>query len=179
MESRRLGRAPNGSRASEVERWVETTLDGSMHFTPGFLRDHGWLVVPVESGLHLDESDAKCISRAASLCGKTKLRAVLLEELKEARNHLEVDATVEGLLLFSRECAHFNYALLPEDYSFAVICTTSDYFLVAGSRRFVKAATGKEIAAARSDFEEYASDDSWSDSDRARLVEVSRRYEEA
>ena len=92
---------------------------------------------------------------------------------------MEVDATAAGLFLFSEECAHFNFVLLPEDHSFAVVCTTYDFFLVAGSKRFVETATGKGVAAARSDFDVFASDDSWEEPDRLRLVEISRRYEKA
>lgn len=177
MGDRGIRRVPNGARASAAEEWVATALDESCHFTPDFLSKEGWLVVPVESASHFDEHDAERIARAATLLGQTKLRAVLLEHLREARDHLEVDATEQGLLLFDRECAHFNLALLPEDRSFAVICTTYDYYLVAGPRRFVEVATGKEVSEARSDFGRFARDDCWSAPDRERLVEVSQRYE--
>ncbi len=177
MKNRALKRAPNGAKASLAEKWLERALDNTYQLTREFLRVRGWVVVPVESALHIDEHDAERLARAASLLGKTKLRAVLLEGLKEVRSHLEVEATKEGLLLFNRECAHFNFALLPEDQSFAVICTTDDYYLVAGSKKFVEIVTGKEVAEARSDFEVFASDSFWSEPERARLVGVCRQYE--
>jgi len=152
-------------------------MDDSCQFTRDFLSKEGWLVVPVESGQHFDKHDAERIAKAATLLGQAKLRAVLLEDLRDVMDHLEVDATEDGLVLFSRECAHFNFALLPEDRSFAVICTTNDYYLVAGSRRFVEAATGKEATEARSDFRRFACGDGWSAADKKQLVEVSRRYE--
>lgn len=130
----------------------------------------------MESGQHFDRSDARHIAKAARYFGAYRLRAVLLEDLQDVRNHLEVDASEEGLFAFSRECAHFNFALLPEKRSFALICTTNDYYLVAGSKVFVEKCTGKDVASARSEFERFARDNFRTDRDRNRLIEVSRLY---
>ncbi len=179
METRRLRCASNGTKAAAWEEWAGKALESSHQFTRAFLKEQGWLVVPVESGQHFDDQDAERLASAATAFGATKLRAVSLEDLRHVRDALEVDVTEVGLLLFSRECAHFNFALVPEDYSFAVVCTTDDYFLVAGPRTFVELATGKRVPEARSDFDEFAADDSWSDADRIRLLGVSARYERA
>ena len=175
MGTERLGRAPNGAKEAVAEAWARRALNRNGHFVTEFLEAQEWLVIPVESGQHFDECDVECLANAAAAQGESKLRAILLESLKGVGDHLAVDATAEGLLLFSRECAHFNYALLPENYSFAVVCTTREYFLVAGSKEFVETATGKRVVQALSDFEAFACDDSWSASDRSHLAEVLRR----
>jgi len=176
METKRLRHAPNGTKAAAAEKWIRRVFENGHQFTRTFLEEQDWLVVPIESGQHFDNKDAERLANAAAALGVTKLRAVLLEDLVGVGDDMEVDATEEGLLSFSREYAHFNFALLPEDYSFAVSCTTADYFLVAGPRSFVEIATGKKISQARSDFDTFADGDLWSDTDRARLLGVSARY---
>ena len=175
MESKKLGRAPNGEKESLAEKWIANALTEFRCFADGFVQSQNWVVVPVESGQHLESTDAAGIAKAAAMMGTRTLRAVLLEDAKNVRNHLAVDVSQDGLLIFNRECAHFNYILLPENHSFAIVCTTDDYFLVAGPKEFVVTAIGTSIARAQVDFLEYATDESWPESVTSYLLEVAQR----
>ncbi len=168
---------PDSMKVTLTTKWVERALDNNFQFRSEFLgANKEWTVVPVESASHFDEHDAERISKAASLAGKSTLYAVRLEELKCESRFVEVAVSKDGLLLFSRQYGLYNYAMIADDFTFAIICTTDDYFLLAGPRRFVEIAVGKDVLEARAEFEAFAKDDSWSDSDRSWLTEISRRY---
>lgn len=156
--------------------WISTALDEGGHFHRAYLESRNWTVVPVESAMHFDERDAAAISHAANSMGVRNLTAILLEQLKYVDDHRAVEATKDGLLGFSQEFSHFNVALLPNDLTFAVVCSTDDYFLVAGPHSFIEIATGMTVNEAYATFEEYASDDTWSASVSSFLVGILDRY---
>jgi len=165
----------DAAASAATRKWIAGAIEDH-DFRDDFLLSMGWCAVPVESALHFAERDAEPIANAAHLYGKTKLLAVLIEKMEGVQEILEVIASKDGLLSFSRECAHFNYVLVPEDHSFAVICTTHDYYVIAGPRPFVELAVGKTISEVRAEFQRFAEDQFWSQSDRVRLLNVYGKY---
>lgn len=63
--------------------------------------------------------------------------------------------------------------IIPDDREFAIVCTTGDYFLVAGNKQFVESVLGKSVHQARAEFEEFATNLTW---EAERLTAVSRKY---
>lgn len=87
-----------------------------------------------------------------------------------------VPVTEEGLLSFSKECLGLSALLVPDDESFAILCTTDDHYVVAGPRSFVSIAVGGDIAAAREAFFSFASDTAWPDDVRSFLMNIASAY---
>jgi len=160
----------------DTKVWIERALDDCRHLKSEFIASQKWVVVPVESGLHFDERDAERIAWSARRANQATLRAVLLEKLKDVEDNVPVKATKEGLLAFNKQYGHFNCVLVPPDFSFAIVCSTDDYYLVAGRPDFVRSAFGVEISEASEKFAEFARNEAWSAEDRARLLGVHARY---
>jgi hypothetical protein len=158
------------ARANEV-------TDGPYHLGVAWIRQRGWTVVPVESGGHFNESDpdAARLADAMRSAGCRECYAVAVEPVgpPPPADVALVQATPDGLLDFSYECAHFNFLLMPDKLAFAVLCTVGDYYLVAGPTGFVRQAVGGDIERARNEFKEFAT--GWSEEER--LLAVARRYE--
>jgi hypothetical protein len=87
---------------------------------------------------------------------RQRLWAIALETLDGDMEAFDVPATDEGLEEFSRKLGHFNYALCPDDCSWAIVCTTDDYFVVMGPPGIVESILDTTVAQAYADFEDYA-----------------------
>jgi hypothetical protein len=176
METEHVEPCEDHEKVGQARTSIARAIDDSNQLRNEFLKDQGWIVV--ESGLHFDQADAERIAGAMRSTSKGKLLAILMEPLRNVEEALEFESSREGLLAFSRRCAHFSYVLSPEDFSFVVVCTTNDYYLVAGPRRFVEAALGNSVDEAWKRFHEFADDESWGDSDKARLLQVLKRCQQ-
>jgi hypothetical protein len=158
---------------SKLEELIKPLLESPAHLNPAWVKQHGWVAVPVESAAHFANEDASRLAKAMQAAAVLSCFAAATEPLENFPHCFTVDATTEGLLAFSRECAHFNFLLSPASLSFAVLCTVFDYFIVAGPQAFVENALGCDIDKARARFLEYASNSG----DFERLVKVLRHYE--
>jgi hypothetical protein len=81
---------------------------------------------------------------------------VATEPLESAPVCFRVPTTEEGLRELNEAIQDFYFILLPEDRSWAVVCTKDDYYLVGGPLRFVLLALGTSIGEARADFVGFA-----------------------
>jgi hypothetical protein len=131
-----------------------------------------WLAMPVESACHFDDRDAQLLAEAMVRFGGSTCFAIATEQLASLPRCFRVDVSAEGLRTFSRECAHFNFVLLPACLSFAVLCTVFDYFVVAGPKSFVESAVGSTIIEAKERFFEFSS----SSEESTALIAVARYY---
>lgn len=152
-------------------------ISSPMTLRQEYLREKGWVAVPVESAAHFDKKDAVQFAKAFASIGCVDILAVATESLGENPLCYRVKATQEGLLAFSKKFGFLNFVLMPEDLSFLILCTTSDFFIVAGPTAIVEKALGKKLAQARADFVSYASSSEWDVNDRARLLAVAKDYE--
>lgn len=137
-----------------------------------WLTDKGWFAIPKESTSHFSTQDAAAIAKAVDLDSINTCFAVAAETLKSFPRIFEFEASLEGFLAFSNKCSHFNFLIIPQKLSFGILCTTFDYYVVAGSKRFVENATSRSINQGRSDFERYANESE----DRIRLGSIARYY---
>jgi len=150
-------------------------LDGQDDFNVEHVRKLGWVVVPVESASHFDDRDILLIEAAAAALGCSNCLAVRIEHLDEPKCYA-VALSREDLADFSQQCGLFKYMLLTPEPLFAVLCTTEDYFLVAGPEEFVSAAVGGSIRDAQNAFQRFASDTAWPLGARKFYQAVSERY---
>lgn len=157
--------------------WVWSSLDTDLQFSPNYIRSCQWTVLPMESALHFDKKAAEAVAAAASAFGKDTLLAVLAEKLENVFPSLmTIPANTEGLLSFSKQCAHFSYVLLPDDASFAVVCNApGGYLLLGGPRKFVEIAAGKDLSSARLEFETFAMEDP-DQSRNPTLLDIHKMY---
>jgi hypothetical protein len=156
----------------QIESLKRGLVDEPAHLNLEWIRRKGWTAVPVESALHFSDADAGFLAQAFQAMECPEVFAIATEPLANFPNCLVVTTSNEGLLEFSRDCAHFNFVLLPGDRSAAVLCTVYDYFIVAGPSSFVSRAVGGDIAAAQARFDEVASDPWW----KGRLLKISANY---
>jgi len=153
---------------------IEGMVDKPWHLNSDWIAMKKWVAVPVEKGRHFEEGEAEATAQALQAMGCEECFAIATEPMGEYPHCYRVPATKEGLLDFSSECASLNFVLTPEEQSFAILCTSEDYNVVAGPLAFVERVLGADIQTARRKFLEVASDEWW----EGRLLEVARRYEE-
>lgn len=175
MTNRELLTVTDREQIGRLDRLLKTTLDGPEHLRIEYLRLRGWVAVPFESALHLDEADADRIATAATKLRYHDCNAIPTESLAGLLRY-RVPITPLGLLEFSKKCSHFKYLLVPDGESFAILCSTDGYCVVAGPKHFVESALGKSIEAARDDFRRFVSAETWEPL-RRLLSGVARRYE--
>jgi hypothetical protein len=156
-----------------LEFMLQDIIDYPGHIKVDWLIKNEWVAVPVESASHFNKSDAEAISHALQTINCKYCFAVATEPLANFTRCFQVPTTSKSLLAFSWECSHFNFVLIPEHRSFAILCTVYDYYIVAGSTKFVKQAVGGNIETARAKFNEFASDEFW----EGRLLEVAQKYQ--
>jgi len=161
--------------AAEVQRvkaQVNDLVDAPWHLKTEALARRGWIAVPAEKARHLTEAEARALARTLREDGLEHCYAFATEQTGIHTSVYRVEASVAGLLKFSGECAGLNFIVVPADVSCAVLCTTEDYNVYAGTADFLRRALGTDIDAARTSFLEYASDEWW----EGRLLEVAQRY---
>jgi hypothetical protein len=151
-------------------------LAGPEMFRSKLLRDKGWSVVPVESASHFNSQDVRRLSSAIRSLGFVDCLAIIADEVTEGPMVYRVPITEDGLASFSQECLGLNALLVPQDEAFAVLCTVDDYYLVAGQRNFVAAATGGDISKAREAFSSFANRPAWPDDMRRFLMNIATIY---
>ncbi|MCP9496889.1 MAG: hypothetical protein MSG64_20925 [Pyrinomonadaceae bacterium MAG19_C2-C3] len=157
---------------------IEDVVEKPHHLRSEWIDQHRWAAVPVESASHFHEREAEWLSKAAAEVGCYECLAVATEPLLPTEMCYRVPMTQEGLLDFSWKCAGLNYVLIPEDRSFAVLCTSDDYFIVAGQGDFVTKAIGSSIPTARKMFLRFGDDPLWQEPERSHLVKVAEKYEQ-
>lgn len=118
----------------------------------------GKTVVLMPDWGHQQKDQANNLAAAMRSCGYDECFGVSTEPLKGMETHWQVTAEVEDLIDFNRKTRMFNFALVPQDGTFLVLCTVDDYFIFAGPGEFVRKACDGDLAAARKAFREYAHD---------------------
>ncbi|REJ97675.1 MAG: hypothetical protein DWQ35_01430 [Planctomycetota bacterium] len=162
----------------DLKNKISSIVDSNFRLDADYIQSQQWSAVPVESGSHFDDADMNRLASAIGKSGAQRLNAFLLENIRDVPEHLVLEASVDGLQEFNRTCAHFNFAICPDDLSFLVICTTYDYFVIAGSRDFVESALGTAISTARDRFDDFASDEG-DEEPTSVLHQIASRYKEA
>lgn len=164
------------TQVEQIVNSVKEMLDGAHHLSLEWLSAHHWVAVPVESSSHFDEADIERIVAALRSLGVHQVMAVATEELQSQPHCYLVSANKAGLMLFNRECGHFNYILTTVNLDAAVLCTSNDYYIAAGPEQFVVEAVGTSIEDARKSFLTFATDEAWPQHVRKNLLAVHTRY---
>lgn len=168
MDRKELPPLNDATTANRLQALAATLIEGRK-LRMETVSKSGWIALPRESASHFDEEYARQLSDAFGRLGERDCCAVVAETLKAFPSCFRFPATPEGFLDFSWTCGHFNFILFPESVRCAVLCTTDDYFVLAGPESFVEAASGGDIGSARKAFQEYARGDH-------RLLKVASFY---
>lgn len=131
-----------------------------------------WVAVPVESTCHLSEEDERRLVRALEQTGMPVVYAVALEPVFPHPSVYAVAVSLPGIQAFNRETSHLNFVLLDEAVTCAIICTTDDFFVVAGFAEFVQIILESEIDEAFAAFERFATDPHWPERSRRMLLSI-------
>jgi hypothetical protein len=125
-------------------------------FDQGWLRDHGWRVVPVASEIsHFSPEEIDRIVPALSRRGYRQCFAVATEPLDPLPLCYEVEISGEDFRRFNRECALLRYLLTDSANSWALSCY-GGYKLFAGTTLMLEQLLGEPIELARKKFLEFA-----------------------
>ena len=166
----------------ELQKFKEVVLglmDGPWDFQVDRVAAKGWWAIPVESSAHFSKEEAQRLAIAIRHLGCSECLAVATEPLAQHPEGFKLSPTPEALLAFSQECGLFNFMLFEPGLHFAILCTTEDYFVVAGPKGFAEEALGLSVEVAREQFERFASH--WPEGKnwgalRNMLKAVSKRY---
>ncbi len=134
-----------------------------------------WAETPGKGMLHFLDRDAEWIAQAGRESGHSECVAVAFGDDGALTGAHYVPMTTKGLVEFSLQCAGVPYLLTTEDAAFAILCTTSNYNLVAGPYQFVRKCIGASIGAVRDEFRITARHEEGELGDLLRSV--SARYE--
>ena len=139
-------------------------------FSPAWLSNHGWMVVPAESMARIPPADIPRIVAALRELGYASCTAVFNEpgyiralpafvptdppSNMPTCYRVTVDEADFGEL--NRTLGLFRFILAAEDRSWAISCTEW-YNLFAGAESFLEALLGRPIERARQEFMQFAS----------------------
>jgi hypothetical protein len=118
---------------------------------PGWLRNHGWKVMPVEDGNHFAPDDIALIVLALKKAGYSECVVAATEPLGPLSVFYSVLITEDDFRNFNAECGLFRYLLTVEDRSWAISCNEW-YNLFAGNPEMLEAMLGRSIEQARQDY---------------------------
>src|SRR5260370_34164388 len=85
---------------------IKPMLGPPAHIGQTWVKHNNWIAVPVESGCHFDDNDAKLLAQAMQSAGFTSCFVVATEPLANFPLCLHVATTNEGLMGFMQEFAH-------------------------------------------------------------------------
>ena len=155
---------------------IADMIEDAGNFRPEWIAERDWIVVPVESADHFAKKDIEHLAAALRIAGCGELLAVASEPLENTPVCYKVPTTEEGLRELNGAIRDFYFVLLPEDRSWAIVCTKDDYYLVGGPVPFVLLALKTPIAQARRDFVGFA-ENTRHPQMRTGLLDVATRYE--
>ena len=144
---------------SEVRRFralVSKTTTDDGEFSTGWIREHGWKVVPVEDGNHFAPEDIAALVPALQKAGHHECFAVATEDLSSySPVCFRVLVTERDFGNFNAECELFRYILIDEAQSWAISCNEL-YNLFAADPALLEAMLGKSIESARQEYLRFA-----------------------
>ena len=147
-------------------------IDPPWHLHLPACQARGWQVVPREKGRHFEEAEAALLVAAALKTNVSRCFARATEPTGELTGCYQFAPLMSGFLAFTDECATLNFAIVPEPFSFLVLCTSEDYNLYAAPLELLEVMLGSNIPDARAKFRAYADDPWW----KGRLLAVAKRY---
>jgi len=126
-------------------------------FSPDWVREHGWKVVPVESMARLPQPDIPRLVSVLNDAGSSQCVALATEPLGEMPMCYAVSVEAADLREVNRELGPFRFLLSDDGHSWAISCTEW-YNLFAGKPELLEAMLGKPIDQARQDYIRFASE---------------------
>ena len=136
----------------EFARSLVANFVDDTHISLSLIQEKNWVVVPVETANHFSEEDAALLSQALHAIDCFECFAIGI-----GFDCYRIPTSEAGLIEFSDEGAHFDYALTDENLSFLIFCHF-EYLLFAGQADFVTKAIGTSIQTARREFFDFADD---------------------
>ena len=136
----------------EFARSLVANFVDDTHISLSLIQEKNWAIVPVETANHFSEEAAALLSQALHAIDCFECFAIGI-----GFDCYRLPTSEAGLIEFSDEGAHFDYALTDENLSFLIFCHF-EYLLVAGQADFVTKAIGTSIQTARREFFEFADD---------------------
>lgn len=160
---------------TKIRSASDSILMNGGDLNPNWIREHGWVVIPTESGL--TDEDEELWSNAIGSLGYSEFFAIITDDEPLSFPCYLVEANKQGIYEMNYECSANDHLLIPEDRGFAILRPFGLYSLITGPKEFVELAAGSSIKKAREAFLEFVSDGSWQEVDRSFLIQVAQRSE--
>ncbi len=151
----------------------EMTKEGT-EFSPQWVKQSGWEVVPAESAARLSPDDIPRIVSVLNAARHAQCLAVTTEDLGDFPPCYIVSVDESDFKELNRVLGPFRFLLTDEARSWAISCNEW-YNLFAGPERLVEALLGVSIAEARTAFLKFAEMLAKGDTEYP-LLKVAQRY---
>jgi hypothetical protein len=146
-----------GSIAEAVAR-RQVVADGPGDLSERWLLEGNRVALAEESGAHLEADQCVRLEAALRTAFVRRLIAISNDPLVDEDLVYELSISAEDLDAFSWEFSGINALLLPHSgKDLAVLFSTDDYYLIAGTRQFVTDYAG-DLKTARDAFVDFAED---------------------
>lgn len=150
-----------------ARRSVNQMVERPNRFLLEWLSSHHWAVIPVPDAIDIRE--AEWIAEAAQEMGHASGYAVNTES-ELPSDVYEFDFTQEGVLGVRFEFSLQCHLMIPKDLSFGILQSFGEFYIVAGSKPFVRKAVGVSFSTARELFLYYA--DQWNAPNEHKMNEI-------
>jgi len=159
-----------------IQRAAGVVIQGSIQRGLRIHKMDEWIAVPVESGLHFDESDKRRLSQVIETHGDLLIYGFALEASPSIPAVISFNANYEGFDAFNDAFSLYNYALFPETMSWMLLCLTEDYYVVLGPLPFVEQALGTSLEEGYALFHTFASVPGWPSLTSERFLYVLQTF---
>jgi hypothetical protein len=162
---------------NEIARYralASNMMEDRIQFKTNWLRQKGWKVVPVESGMHFTEGDLSAIVSALRQAGSQQCFALASEDLNPLPSCYELSVDEEDFQEFNKTCGLFWFLIADDNLSWAISCNNT-YNLFAASPALLEGILHKSIPAAREEFAAFARELAHENTDYPPL-RVAERY---
>jgi len=159
-----------------IQRAAGVVIQGSIQRGLRIHKMDEWIAVPVESGLHFDESDKRRLSQVIETHGDLLIYGFALEASPSIPAVISFNANYEGFDAFNDAFSLYNYALFPETMSWMLLCLTEDYYVVLGPLPFVEQALGTSLEEGYALFHTFASVPGWPPTTSERFLYVLQTF---
>lgn len=160
----------------ELTSRAAAIVDGTQHLHLPWLRSRGFEAVPYSSAGHFDPEDSLRFAAAMNSYLIEEVQVLLLDNLTDRDKGFRMSVSSDALLRLSLEYGSFNLLLLPQDESFAVLCSSEEFGVVAGPTAFCEMALGESLEDARRVFREFIALSGTPEPLRHFYQDVDRRY---
>ena len=177
MNNKNFSQIKEQKKLCDIRNSLNEIIDQQINFNIDWIKKNNFAVVPIESSCHFNDEDANLIAKAIEYLSINECYVCNPDKLGLYNECYQFEISKENILILSSKFAHRNCVILPENFSFVILCTVEDYYLLCGTNNFVSIAVGGNILNAKKQFLDFALDKFWNKYDRDFFYNIYKKYE--